>query len=127
MAKIIAISNQKGGTGKTTTTINLGIGLARRGKKVLMIDLDPQGSMTIALGNPDADSMKNTISDLFVTTVNDEDWLAKDYILQHSEGVEYIPANIDLASVEVQMVSVTSRETILKRIVTNILDEKEYD
>ena len=112
MCKVIAVSNQKGGTAKTTSCVNLGIGLAREGKRVLVIDADPQGSLTISLGYSDPDSLDKTLSTLMMYLVNEEDFDISGFILHHNEGVDIIPANIELSAVEVSMVNVMSRELV---------------
>lgn len=114
MCKVISISNQKGGTAKSTTAVNLGIGLAREGKRVLLLDCDPQGSMTISLGFPEPDDMEVTLSTLMMRVVNEEELHVEDAILHHEEGVDLIPSNIELSALEISMVNVMSRETILR-------------
>ena len=99
-SKITAIVNQKGGVGKTTTTANLGIALARAGKKVLLIDADPQGSLTISLGYPQPDQLPFTLSDAMGRIMMDEPLRPGEGILHHSEGVDLLPANIQLSGME---------------------------
>ena len=106
-AKVIAVVNQKGGTGKTTTTENLGIGLAKEGKKVLLIDMDPQGSLTIALGYPRPDEMYPTISDVLGNVIKESLKEPRQGIIQQREGVELIPGNIELSGLEVSLVNQT--------------------
>ena len=104
--QIIAIANQKGGVGKTTTCANLGIGLAQAGKKVLLIDGDPQGSLTISLGNPQPDKLPFTLSDAMGRILMDEPLRPGEGILHHPEGVDLMPADIQLSGMEAQQVTV---------------------
>ena len=113
--KIIAIANQKGGVGETTTCANLGIGLAQAGKKVLLIDGDPQGSLTISLGNPQPDKLPFTLSDAMGHILMDEPIHSGEGILHHLEGVDLMPADIQLSGMEVSLVNAMSRETISYR------------
>ena len=110
--QIIAIANQKGGVGKTTTCANLGIGLAQAGKKVLLIDGDPQGSLTISLGHPQPDKLPFTLSDAMGRILMDEPLRPGEGILHHPEGVDLMPADIQLSGMEVSLVNAMSRETI---------------
>lgn len=124
-AKIIAVVNQKGGTGKTTTTENIGIGLVNEGKKVLLIDMDPQGSLTISLGYPRPDEMYPTLSDVLEKVIQENLQNPKEGIINQREGVDLMPGNIELSGLEVSLVNIMSRETILKRYLDEI--KKEYD
>ena len=124
-AKVISVVNQKGGTGKTTTTENLGIGLAMEGHRVLLIDMDPQGSLTISLGYPRPDDMYPTISDVLGDVINESLIDPKEGIIQHREGIEFIPGNIELSGLEVSLVNIMSRETVLKQYLEHI--KKDYD
>lgn len=118
--QIIAIANQKGGVGKTTTCANLGIGLAQSGKKVLLIDGDPQGSLTISLGNPQPDKLPFTLSDAMGRILMDEPIRPGEGILHHPEGVDLMPADIQLSGMEVSLVNAMSRETILRQYLDTL-------
>lgn len=117
MAKVIAIANQKGGCSKTTVAANLGIGLARRGKKVLLLDGDPQGSLTASLGYPDTDEISLTLATIMMNIINEEDFSPDCGILHHEEDVDLIPANMELSGLEVSLANVMSREMIMKEYV----------
>ena len=122
---VTAVVNQKGGTGKTTTCENLGIGLAMEGKKVLLVDTDPQASLTISLGYPVPDRISPTLSDLMKKIVSDQPIESGEGILHHPEGIDLVPANIELAGMEVSLVNVMSRESVLKQYLDSV--KKEYD
>ena len=124
-SRVIALANQKGGTGKTTTTVNLGIGLARLGKKVLLIDADPQGDLTTCLGWQDQDSLQTTLATVMEKVIRDEPFTTDEGILHHSEGVDLMPANIELSALEVSLVNAMSREFTLRTYVNEA--KKNYD
>ena len=126
MCKIIAIANQKGGVGKTTTTGNLGIGLAKQGKKVLMIDADAQGSLTASLGYREPDTLEITLATLLGKVINDEEIEPDEGILHHNEGVDLVPGNIELSGLEVSLVNVMSREVTLRNYVEFVEDRYDY-
>lgn len=126
MCRVIAIANQKGGVGKTTTTSNLGIGLARQGKKVLLIDADAQGSLTASLGIREPDRLEITLATIMGNIINDEE-IRSDYgILSHDEGVDFIPGNIELSGLETSLINVMSRETVLRTYIELQKDNYDY-
>ncbi len=112
-ATIIALSNQKGGVGKSVTAVNLGIGLARQGKNVLLIGNDPQASLTISLGYPKPDELPLTLADVMGGILQENPLPVSEGIIHHSEGVDFMPASIELSGVEISLVNAMSRETIL--------------
>ena len=124
-AKITAICNQKGGVGKTVTAVNLGIGLAREGKKVLLVDMDAQGSLTASLGYQRPDQMENTLATILGRIILDEPVLPGEGILHQAEAVDLLPANIELSGLEVTLVNTMSRETILRDYLNSVRDQ--YD
>ena len=124
-ATVIACVNQKGGTGKTCTAENLGIGMVQAGKKVLLVDMDPQASLTISLGYPRPDDLPVTVSDQMAKVMQDMPIPIKEGILTHEEGVDLMPASIALSGLEVSLVNAMSRESILKQYLEPL--KKEYD
>ena len=123
--KVIALANQKGGTAKTTTTLNLGIGLANQGRKVLLVDADPQGDLTTALGWINADSLPITLETQMKKILQDEPFVYNEGILHHEEGVDIIPTNIELSGMEISLVNAMSREQTLKLYLADL--KKDYD
>ena len=124
--QIIAIANQKGGVGKTTTCANLGIGLAQAGKKVLLIDADPQGSLSISLGYPQPDRLPITLSDVMGKILTDQPINISEGILHHAEGVDIMPSDIQLSGMEVSLVNAMSRETILRQYINAVKDKYSH-
>lgn len=124
-ATVMAVVNQKGGTGKTTTCENLGVGLAMEGKKVLVVDTDPQASLTISLGYPMPDELPVTLSDLMGKVMTEKAIEPGEGILHHEEGVDLVPANIELSGLEVSLVNTMSRETILRQYLDTV--KQSYD
>lgn len=125
-AQIISVCNQKGGGGKTTTCVNLGIGLARAGKKVMVVDGDPQGSLTISLGNPQPDKLPVTLSDMMGKVLMDEPIPPGEGILHHPEGIDLMPADIQLSGMEVSLVNAMSRETILRQYLDSVRNQYSH-
>ena len=125
-ATVIAIANPKGGTAKTTTCENLGVGLASEGKSVLLVDVDPQGSLTIALGNTNPDMIEPSLSDMMARIIRDEPILPCEGVLRHPEGVDLMPGNIALSGLEASLVNVMSRETILRQYLDTLKDRYDY-
>lgn len=125
MGIIYSICNQKGGVGKTQTTVSLGIGLAREGKRVLLVDVDAQGSLTASLGYQQPDQMEVTLATIMGGIIADNPLPPGMGILHNAEGVDLLPANIELSGVEVTLVNTMSRETILRQYLQTV--RENYD
>ena len=124
--KVIAITNQKGGVGKTTTAVNLGAGLSRQGKKVLLIDADPQGSLTISLGIKKPDELNSTLANVMQGIVEDKELSLGFCLLKTQEGIDLMPSNIELSGIEIRLVNEMSRERVLKTYVDSVRENYDY-
>ena len=124
-ATVIACVNKTGGTGKTTTCENLGAGLVMNGKKVLLVDFDPQASLSISLGYPKPEELPVTIADMMKKVVDEKEIKPGEGILHHKEGMDLMPSSIELSGMEVSLVNTISRETVLKEYLESV--KRDYD
>lgn len=123
--KVIALTNQKGGVGKTTTAVNLGVCLSKQGKKVLLVDADAQANLTMSLGYPRPDDLPISLATIMQDIIDDKLFDVQKGILHHSEGVDLLPSNIELSGLEVRLINAISRERVLTTCINEV--KKNYD
>ncbi|HBF2340103.1 TPA: ParA family protein [Clostridioides difficile] len=123
--KVIALTNQKGGVGKTTTAVNLGVCLSKQGKKILLVDADAQANLTMSLGYPRPDDLPISLATIMQDIIDDKPFDVQKGILHHSEGVDLLPSNIELSGLEVRLINAISRERVLTTCINEV--KKNYD
>lgn len=126
MTKVIAIANQKGGVGKTSTTVNLDAGLVRQGFDVLLVDMDSQANLTMALGFQNPDEMQFTIANVLQKAVREETIIPEESILTNEEGIDLMPSNVQLSGVELALINEYGREAVLKQYIDVVRLNYDY-
>ena len=124
--KVIALTNQKGGVGKTTTAVNLGVCLSKQGKKVLLVDADAQANLTMSLGYPRPDDLPISLATIMQDIIDDKPFDVQKGILHHSEGVDLLPANIELSGMEIRLINAMSRESVLRTYINAVKPHYDY-
>ena len=125
-AHVVVVANRKGGCGKTQTSVNLAAGLACNGKRVLCIDADSQGSLSVSLGVKEPDKLETTLTTAMTHIINEQDYDPLAGILHHTEGIDFLPANSNLAAIEISLAGIIGRETVLRRHIDKMKSFYDY-